>query len=182
MRDQGDDTLLWREFDQMVKAEPLVGELAAAVICLAIDLFEPPVPQSLQKHIEDLQPTVRVWLQEYAPGWLFEKFPRYEICFFSRSKRSMFLRELYCVPRANHGNQFFAVLFPFQGMKRQVQKQHVQVTAMRAIAHKTRWLALHLIYHAGATLRYMWELPRWRYRMQLLRAHGEVRNPSNSSS
>jgi hypothetical protein len=182
LRDQGDDALLWREIDQVVSAEPLVGELVAAITCLAIDLFEPAVPEPLQKYIQDLQPTVRVWLEEYAPGWLFEKFPRYEICFFSRSKRSMFLRELYCAPQADHGRQFFGLLFPLRGMKRQVQKRHVQTTTMHAIAHKTRWLASHSIYHAGATLRYLWELPRWRHRMQLLRAHGEVRNTPNSPS
>ena len=182
LQDQGDDTLLWREFDHIVTAEPLVGELVAAITCLAVDLFEPAVPRSLQKCIQDLQPIARVWLEEYAPDWLFEKLPRYEICFFSRSKLSMFLGELYCAPQAEHGSHDFGFLFPFRGMKRQVQKRHAQTSAMHAIAHQTRWLTLHSIYHAGATLRYIWELPRWRHRMQLLRAHGEVRNTSNSSS
>lgn len=180
--DRGDDLLFWREFDRIVALEPLLGELVAVIVWLAIDLFEPAIPESLQKCIRDLQPTVKVWLEDYAPGWLFEKFPRYEISFFSRSKRSMFLRELYCAREADHESQFWGSLFPFRGIKRHLQKRHVQRTAMQAICHKTRWLALHLIYHGGATLRYMWELPRWRHQMQLLRGHAEVRNTPNSSS
>ena len=187
LRDRGDDVVLWREFDQIVTAEPLLGEMAAIIASLAIDLFDPAVPEPVQKYIRTLQPAVKVWLREYAPDWLFEKFPRFEVCFFSCSKLSMFLRELYCPPQADCGSDEFRVLFPWGGVKRQVQKRHVQTTSVRSIAYKTRWLALHSIYHAGATLRYMWELPRWRHRLQLLRTapgrtSGEVRNFSKSSS
>jgi Uncharacterised nucleotidyltransferase len=181
LRDRRDDSLFWQEFDQMVTAEPLLAEFVAIITWLAVDLFEPAVPESVQKYMQDLQPSVKVWLQEYAPGWLFERLPRYEISFFSQSKLSMFLKEVYCGPEADHRVEDLRVLFPFRGMKRLVQPRNVQTTAMRSISHKTRWLALHAIYHAGAALRYMWELPRWRRRTQLLRADGAIRNRSNSS-
>lgn len=180
LRDQSDDRLFWEEFDQIVRAEPLLAEFVAIVTCLAVDLFEPRVPESMQKYIQDLRPAVRVWLQEYAPGWLFERFPRYEICLFSPSKLSMFLKELYCAPQADSGADDFRVLFPLHRLKRLVQRRNTQTTAMRSIIYKTRWLALHSIYHAGATLRYMWELRRWRHRMQILRARGAITNRSNS--
>jgi hypothetical protein len=181
LRDRSDDSSFWQEFDQMVTAEPLLAEFVAIITWLAVGLFEPAVPESVQKYMQDLQPSVKVWLQEYAPGWLFERLPRYELSFFSQSKLSMFLKEVYCGPEADHRVEDLRVLFPFRGMKRLVQPRNVQTTAMRSIAHKSRWLALHSIYHAGAALRYMWELPRWRRRTQLLRADGAIRNRSNSS-
>jgi hypothetical protein len=181
LRDQSDDSLFWQEFDRMVTAEPLLAELVAIITCLAVDLFDSPVPESVQKYITDLRPTVKVWLQAYAHDWLFETFPRYEIRFFSRSKLSMFLKELYCAPQVDHGPEDFRALFPLHRLKRLVQRRNTHTTAMRSIIYKTRWLALHSIYHAGATLRYMWELPRWRHRVQLVRARGAVSNRSNSS-
>lgn len=181
LRDQSDDSLFWQEFDQIVTAEPLLAEFVAIITCLAVDLFKSPVPEFVQKYIQDLRPTVKIWLQEYASGWLFEKFPRHEICFFSRSKLSMFLKELYCSPQADHGHEDFRVLFPLHRLKRLVQRPNTQTTAMRSIIYKTRWLALHSIYHAGATLRYMWELPRWRHRVQLLQARGAISDRSHSS-
>ena len=125
--------------------------------------------------------SVKVWLEEYAPGWLFERLPRLEICLFSRSKLSMFLKEIYCARQADHTAENLCALFPFRSMKRLVQRRNLQSTSMRSIAYKSRSLALRSIYHAGATLRYMWELPRWRYRTQLLRARGAIRNRSSSS-
>ena len=181
LRDRIDDGLFWQEFDQMVTAEPLLAEFVAIITWLVVDLFEPAVPESVQKYMQNLQPSVKVWLQEYAPGWLFERLPRYEISFFSVSKLSLFLKEIYCTPEADHRVDDLRVLFPFRGMKRLAQTRNVQTTAMSSIAHKSRWLALHSIYHAGAALRYMWELPRWRHRVQHLRTHDAIRNRSNSS-
>lgn len=182
LRERSDDGLFWQEFDQIVTAEPLLAELVGIISWMAIDLFEPRVPEPVQKYIRTLRPTARAWLQEYAPGWLFEKLPRYEMRLFSRAKLSMFLKELYCTPRADHGTQDLRVLFPLYRLKRLLQRRNIQTRAVRSIAYKTRWLALHSIYHTGATLRYMWELPRWRHRMQLLQAHDEIRSGSNSSS
>ena len=181
LHDRSDDRLFWQEFDQIVTAEPLLAEFVAIITCLAVDLFEPRVPVSVQQYVRDLQPTVKVWLEEYAPGWLFEKLPKHEICFFSRSKLSMFLKELYCAPHADCRADDLRVLFPFRSVKRLVQKRSLQSTAMRSLAYKSRSFALRSIYHAGATLRYMWELPRWRHRVQLLRARGAISDRSNSS-
>jgi hypothetical protein len=182
LRDRNDDSLFWQDFDQVVTAEPLLAEFVAIIVWLAVDLFEPAIPESVQKYVENLRPTAKVWLQEYAPVWLFERLPRYEISLLSHSKLSIFLKELYCAPRFDNRAEELGVLFPFRGLKRLVQKRNVPTTAMHSIAHKSRWLALHSIYHAGAALRYMWELPRWHHRMQLLRSHGAIRNRPNSSS
>jgi hypothetical protein len=181
LRDQSEERRFWQEFDQLVTAEPLLAELVAIITCLAVDLFPSPVPESVQKYIQDLRPPVRVWLEEYAPGWLFERFPRYEIRWLSRSKLSMFLKELYCAPQADHGAEDFRVLFPLHRLKRLVQTRNTKTTAMGSTLYKIRWLALHSIYHAGATVRYLWELPRWRHRVHHLRARGATRNGSNSS-
>ena len=181
LRDQSDESLFWQEFDQLVTAEPLLAELVAIITCLSVDLFGSPVPESVEKYIRDLRPAVRVWLEEYAHGWLFERLPRYEIRLLSRSKLSMFLKELYCAPQADHGAEDFRVLFPLHRLKRLAQTRNMHTSATGSIIYKARWLALHSIYHAGATLRYLWELPRWRHRVQHLRPRGAIRNGSRSS-
>jgi hypothetical protein len=176
LRHEGTDSSFWRPSDPPVAEETSLAEFSALISCLAVALFEAPLPSAIRAYGSHLCPSTQIWLRDYARGWLFEKVPRYELSFFSPAKLALFLREQYASGPHADVDINIRSLFPWRRFKHLLEGRGPGTTTMQAVGYKCRWLAVHLIYHAGANLRYAWELPRWRYRTRPERVRRELQN------
>jgi Uncharacterised nucleotidyltransferase len=170
-----EDTALWAQLDQLVGDQPLLKECMAVIALMAADIFDAPIPPALREWSNSIRPSVNVWLRNYSRDWLFQKFPRQQFSLFSPAKLVLFLQEQYLPNRQTRTGEQRRVLFPWARLRRLAQPPSVPgTTAIGAIKEKCRWLALHLIYHFGANLRYLRELPRWRHLNKLQTSHRRV--------
>jgi hypothetical protein len=167
---QSSDPTFWGEVDVLVRNEPLLADFVAFISCLAGILFEPPPSPTISAYRNHLPFAAELWLRNYGREWLFEKLPRYELSVFSPSKLALFLREQYTAD--SHAAPRTRSLLPWRRVKHLLERRGPGVTAGRAIVYKVHWLMVHVIYHLGATLRYAWELPKWRYQTRRHRASG----------
>lgn len=159
-RDRG----FWNQVDVMVSEEPSLGDFIAFISHLASDLFGFSPSSAIRAYASRLPIPVRIWLRDYAHEWLFQKLPRYELSTLSPSKLVLFLRERYATaPGATENRK--RSLFPWRRVGHLLEAGGTRVT-WRSFSYKVRWLSVHVIYHIGANLRYLWELPKWRYRIR----------------
>jgi hypothetical protein len=158
------DLELWSGIEQKAGDSAVLREFVVIVTEMAARLFAAPIPKVVQGWGREIRPEPRTWIDNYARDWALGGLPVYEFNALPRSKLALFLHHQYrSTSRARE----------FQPHNRS------SFSRLRRIASSLRdnpalvwnadwWRRQHLfrrtVFYALAELRYVAEIPRWRWR------------------
>jgi hypothetical protein len=157
------DSNFWRKVDDRMQEIPYFAEFAAIVIGLAQSFFAAPAPALAENWTGALRSTSRLWLDNYARTWMFDEHPYIRSSFFRSAKLVLFLLEEYVPSPEMRKEVIRQRLFPWKNPERVAVPVALDPASVRA-ARQLQWRFVldRIILHSGSSLRYLWELPRWR--------------------
>jgi hypothetical protein len=158
------DTELWSGIEQRVGDSAVLREFVVLVTEVATRLFGAPLPKLIQGWSARVRPGPRAWLEHYARNWAFDGLPVYNFSFFPHSKLALFLHDQYKSEsrpqQAEHRNE------PSASRLSRMASSIKNDPSL--ILNAGWWRSQHLIrrtaFHALAEVRYLCEIPRWRWR------------------
>ena len=157
------DSFLWDCVERRVGDDPLLREIVVVVIELVAQLFGAPLPSALRVWAEDLRPTVRIWIQNYARTWVFgeNRIDQFSLC--PTAKLVLFLHQQYASDTKAQRQLIRSRLLPSTRLFRIAGSIRSQPSTVLS----TRWrqrerVFRRTLFHVTAGLRYLWEIPRWR--------------------
>lgn len=157
------DTDLWSGIAQRAGDSAVLREFVVIVTELAARLFAAPVPELVRSWGAEIRPGPRAWIQHYAREWALCRLPVYEFTFFPPSKLALFLYNEYksapSTQEAKHQKELPSPRGP--RVATSIQKDPSPVRNRRW------WKRQHLIrratFYALAEMRYIYEIPRWKW-------------------
>jgi Uncharacterised nucleotidyltransferase len=158
------DTELWRAIEQRVGDSAVLREFVVIVTEVAARLFAVPLPKLVQSWSPKIRPGPRTWIEYYARNWALCGLPVYEFNLFPRAKLALFLHHQYrsaswALPSRHHKE-------PPSSRLRRIASSIKSDPSL--VLNTGWWRRQHLIrrtfFHASAGLRYVCEIPRWRWR------------------
>jgi hypothetical protein len=156
------DSDLWQRISGRLAGQPLLREAVTVVVSLASQFFRARVPFTVNRWVEEIRPTVRMWIENYSRPCAFGHNLVDEYGWLPTSKLVLFLYQQYVPDRGNWRSVLSRRLLALRGIKlamgtitRPSSGQRWRTSRMTA---REFW---KIPYHLGANLRYMWELPRW---------------------
>ena len=157
------DTSFWNRIEQRVGDDPVLKELVVVVTELVAKVFSPPLPPLVRVWGSRLRPASRVWIESYSRHWAFCELPVHEFRLFPRSKLAMFLHQQYMDARAQKSLVRNRIL-TFARLSRIASSIKTQPSRVLDADWRKRQLLLRRsVYHALSGLRYLCEVPRWRW-------------------
>ncbi len=170
------DAEFWLTVDRDMQRFPGLVEFAAIVVGLVKIVFGLNAPNIGTDWMHSLRPNARVWLHRYAETWLIDDHPFRQSQFFPAAKLALFLHQQY-VPDLSVREVIRRRLFPWKRPDNQVSfpTDYAPSRTLRSQWTRSIFALSRLKYHTGTTLRYLCEVPRWRYRVnQTEAAHTDV--------
>jgi putative nucleotidyltransferase-like protein len=160
---RSEDSEFWRQVNDRIQAVPYLAEFAAIVVELARTVFSAPLPELVRNWVSCLRPSSRLWLDNYGETFAFDDHPVSGGRYFPTSKLSLFLHQEY-IPNAEMRNEMIRRrLFPWKRPARVAfPGEQEKASSAAAIQLQWRFVLNRIIFHSGSTLRYLWEIPRWR--------------------
>jgi hypothetical protein len=158
------DTSLWNRIEQQVGDNLVLRELVVVISELVAKLFSAPLPDLVRAWGPKIRPAPRVWLERYAWSWAFCELPTYEFRLFPRAKLALFLYQQYrdgSAPKHERGNRLLT-FSRISSIASTVKDKPSMVLDARW--WKRQLLIRRSLFHALASLRYLCEIPRWRWR------------------
>jgi hypothetical protein len=157
------DGSLWDRIEQRVGDNVVLRELVVVVTELVAKLFGAPLPPLVRVWGLRIRPASRVWIERYARDWAFCELPIYQFRLFPRAKLVLFLHQQYKDPYADRALVRNRV-FTFSRFSRIASSVKEQPSLMLEPAWWKRQLLIRRsLFHALAGLRYLCEIPRWRW-------------------
>ena len=158
------DDSLWDEIAQRVGDNRLLRELTVVAAELSGKLFVPAQPNLLRHWGSNVRPATRVWIEHYARTFALGKLPIYELSAWPPAKLVLFLHQQY-QSDCEQSNVLRRQLIAPSRLARLASaiKQNPRLWLDLAWWKKQRLLR-RSAFHAFAGLRYMCEIPRWRWR------------------
>ena len=162
LNQQALDTVLWGRIERRVESDPLLREMVAVVTELSAQFFGAPLPSALAIWTENLRPTVRIWIQNYARTWAF-KNQIGQVSLFSVDKFVLFLHQQYLPDGRAKRHLIRMRLLPIEQLLRRAHSvTNPSPTHHRGRAQQIKRAIIRLVFHVTGGLRYLWEIPRWR--------------------
>ena len=163
------DTELWSVIEQRAGNSAALREFVVIVTELAARLFAAPVPTLVHSWSANIRPGPRTWIEHYARNWALDGLPVYEFNLFPHSKLALFLHRQYRVAsraeQADHQNE------PSYSRLSRIASSIKNDPSL--IWNAAWWRRQHLVrratFHTLAGVRYVCEIPRWRWRNRALR-------------
>jgi hypothetical protein len=161
------DTPFWKKFSQRLEGAPRLAEFSTMALELSAIVFSAPMPEVAQQWRQFLRPSARLWLDNYGHGWALGERPPHKSRVFPDSKLFMFISGEYIPDRRARRDSLRHGLMPWKIPGKQPSTVFAQVknrpwTRVQALWWDSAFTIQRLSFHAGAGLRYLWELPRWR--------------------
>jgi Uncharacterised nucleotidyltransferase len=156
------DTSLWNQIEQQVGENLVLREFVVVITELVAKLFRVPIPELVRAWAPRIRPAPRVWIERYARPWAFCELPAYEFRLFPRAKLARFLHQQYrdrCVQKEVERSP----LRMFPHLSRMASTANDRPSPVRYKWWKRRRLIRRSLFHALASLRYVLEIPRWRW-------------------
>jgi hypothetical protein len=163
------DAELWGGIEQRAGNSTVLREFVVIVTEMATRLFAAPVPTLVQSWSANIRPGPRTWIEHYARNWALDGLPVYEFNLLPRSKFALFLHRQYRVAsraeQADHQNE------PSYSRLSRIASSIKNDPSL--IWNAAWWRRQHLVrrttFHTLAGVRYVCEIPRWRWRNRALR-------------
>lgn len=158
------DTKFWNRLEPCVADSAIMREFIVIVTELVSRLFRSPVPAVIQAWATKIRPASRVWIEHYARQCAFSELPGYQSSLFPTAKFVLFLQQQFREDASVSKGVVRKRLLPssrLSGMAASLRED-----PSRAL--KPGWWAHHRlvrrgIFHFLAGLRYLLEVPRWRW-------------------
>lgn len=160
------DCQFWEQFNRRLERAPRLAEFSAIALELTAKLFCVPLPEAAQDWRRFLRPHARLWIDNYAQNWACGERPPHKSRIFPDSKLSLFINEKY-IPASARADYLRHALMPWKIPGNNPAVVFSPINDQPRTRLQARWLDIvftvqRLSFHAGAGLRYLWELPRWR--------------------
>jgi hypothetical protein len=156
------DHQLWDELARGLAGAPVLREMVAVVSALITQFFRVPVPSPIRMWQAELRPPVRVWIDNYARKWAFGENRIDEFTLFPTRRLPLFLCRQYMSGSVAVGT--LRRLVPLARLSRVAHTVATEPsTALRPEFRKHQRLFRRSVFHLGAGLRYLWEIPRWKW-------------------
>lgn len=162
LKNHREDSAFWSEIERLVQSNAMTGEIVRIITGLVATLFDP-TRSAVPLWFEQMSPTTRQWLNTYGRNLVLEGCPGYGPRLLPKTKLLIFLMEQYIPDGQSRLGLRWRSLLPVPGLRALAKPpKKPDSTLLKIVAEKSSWLASRLVYHAGANLRYLLELPRWR--------------------
>ena len=157
------DTAFWRRLDERAGQSRVLRELIVVVTELTVQLFAPSVPLAVRAWVDDIRPATRIWIEKYARRCAFSEVPVYEFTLFPKSKLVLFLHQQYQNDCAQKNVLRSQLVVPSR-LSRLVSSVKSDPSLLLNPGWWKRQLFIRRgLFHALAGLRYVCEIPRWRW-------------------
>ena len=163
LNQRASDASLWNRIEERVGNNVILREFVVVITELVAKLFGSPLPPLVGAWSATIRPATRVWIDRYARDWVFGELPVYEFCLFPPAKLVLFLHQQYEYACAqNHVIRNRMMNFP------RLSAMASSVRNSPSLALNPAWWKRHLLirrslFHTLAALRYVCEIPRWRW-------------------
>jgi len=157
------DTALWSRVEQRVGGNLTLRELAVVTTELVARVFAAPVPPLIRLWGQEIRPATRVWIENYARACAICELPVYQFSLFPKSKLVLFLHQQY----ENESAEKHIVRSQLVGASR-LSRIASSLSKKPSLMLNFSWwkrqlLVRRSVFHALAGLRYLCEIPRWRW-------------------
>jgi len=160
---RGSDASLWNRVEQRVGDNVMLRDFVVVITELVAKLFAAPIPGLVRAWSNCIRPATRVWIERYARHCAFCEIPSYELSFLPKAKLVLFLHQQY----ENTGLQQHPArkrLTTFPRLSRMVSSlRNKPSLALTAAWWKRQLFIRRSLFHTLAGLRYLCEIPRWRW-------------------
>jgi hypothetical protein len=163
LNQRGSDTALWNRVEQRVSGNLMLREFVVVITELVAKLFAAPIPLPIRVWGLNIRPATRVWIESYARHCAFCEIPSYELSFLPKAKLVLFLHRQYentglREPRARNR----LTKFP------RLSRMALSIKEKPSLVLNASWWKRQLfirrsLFHTLAGLRYLCEIPRWRW-------------------
>jgi hypothetical protein len=163
------DTELWRGIEQRVGDSAVLREFVVIVTEVAAQLFAVPLPKLVQSWSTTIRPGPRTWIEYYARNWALCDLPRYEFNLFPSAKLALFLHHQY-----RSASWDLQSRHQKESLCSRLSRVASSIKSDPSLVLNAGWwrrqrLIRRTFYYASAGLRYVCEIPRWRWRNRALR-------------
>jgi putative nucleotidyltransferase-like protein len=167
MQKRSRDSSFWKQVSQRLEGAPLLAEFSTIALELSARMFSAPMPEVAEDWRQFVRPSARLWLDSYGHSWALGERPPHKSKVFPDSKLSMLLSGEYIPDRRVRRDFLRHGLVPWNISGKQHSTVFAQVkkrpwNRVQALWVDSAFTIQRLSFHAGAGLRYLWELPRWR--------------------
>jgi hypothetical protein len=158
------DTSLWERIERRIGANPRLREMVVVITELSAHFFGAPLPSTSRIWGGELPSAVRIWIQNYARLWVFARNRANQFSVFSAAKVVLFLHQQY-LPDARARRHLIRIrLLPVEPLFRKARSITTRSsTNSRVRRRQLKLVVTRLLFHLTGGLRYLWEIPRWRW-------------------
>lgn len=157
------DEHLWMAIERRVGENRTLREFVVIITELASKLFGSPVPPLMQSWATTIRRGSRIWIDNYARRWALSELPAYQFSVFPTAKLVLFLHQQFR-DRAPVGQDLIRKRLLPARVSRMVSSVRNNPRLLFDLAWWRRHLVIRRsIFHILAGLRYLCEVPRWRW-------------------
>ena len=158
------DRDLWNGIEQRAGDSAVLREFVVIVVGMVNRLFAAPIPELVESWGARVRPGPRIWIEQYARNWALGGLPVYEFNLFPRAKLALFLHQEYM--SASWAQEPDRQSEPPSSRLSRIVSSIKKEPSL--VWNPGWWKRQHLfrraIFHGLAGLRYICEIPRWRWR------------------
>jgi hypothetical protein len=160
LKHRAQDARFWKSIEDHVGEDSVLKEVVVLITELTAQFFQAAIPATIKNWAGELRPAARVWIQNYARDWAFGKNCLDDLSLFPTAKLVLFLHQQYL---ADGTPLIRSRLLPLKAVARIARSvKNPPKSILEAHSFRRKRLARRVFFHATASLRYLWETPRWR--------------------
>jgi hypothetical protein len=168
------DVELWTRIEERASKGRAMREFIVIVSELAAKLFVAPLPKLVRTWSAKIRPATRLWIKRYSRNWAFCDLPVYRTNLFPTALLARLLRQQY-----QDGAAFEEAHLRHRNSSTWPARVVSSLRSNPSLLLNAAWWKRQvpfrrMLFHAMARLRYLCEIPRWRW---LNRA--SLRSPSD---
>ena len=158
------DREFWNRIEQRVTDSRILREFLVIITEVVSRLFLSPVPQLIHGWAAKIRPGSRVWIEHYARRCVFSELPAYQFGLFPTAKLVLFLQQQFREQAPVGKSLLRKRLLPSSRLSRIFSSLRRKPSlALNADWWTHQLLVRRSLFHLLAGLRYVCEVPRWRW-------------------